>query len=252
MASFWSLLAVSVNLWLGATAHDYCSWCENAPSRSWNWWFGWGDCECYEGWSGKCCDDWSVSDWTQKVADWSAGKSCEAQPENACKLNFHVSESIKHTQTWQYQPEADDVRTQSACEDKGCMWVECFEASGNGLPYATSDPSAMCSNCEGPWKGKCDWKHYEPGFLAFAGPGEHCGFSFPVCPASEAQNCFCGDAATKVKEGWCNNGEGMNTFCPNAMAHEDGRTQACSWNGWTVSPQVSGGVDASCKAWGLA
>ncbi|GMH46405.1 hypothetical protein TrRE_jg6629 [Triparma retinervis] len=34
----------------------FCFSCANAPSRSWSWWFGWGGCECYAGWSGTCCD----------------------------------------------------------------------------------------------------------------------------------------------------------------------------------------------------
>jgi len=241
------ILVISSNVWTGAAA--YCSWCQNAPSRGWSWLFGWGDCKCHDGWSGDCCDEWSVSDWNQKVADWSRGESCEAQPDNACKLISNVPESTNYVQTWKYAPSTQSS-SQQQCEDNGCMWVECFEASGKTLPFSTSDPSAMCYHCEGPWKGKCEWKHYEPGFLAFAGPGKHCGFSYPVCPAIEGKNCFCGEAATKVKEGWCDNGTGISTFCPNAMQHTDGRTQECSWNGWTVSP--SGGIDTSCKAWGLA
>lgn len=131
------------------------------------------------------------------------------------------------------------------------LTVECFPQSGDSLPYSTSIPAEMCSDCGGPWQGKCEWKHYTPGFLAFAGPGEHCGFSYPVCPASEGKNCFCGQAANNVKEGWCDNGAGMQTFCPNALNHGNGRSQECSWSGWTVSPQVSGGATASCAAWGL-
>mmetsp|Transcript_26820 Transcript_26820/g.46545 ORF Transcript_26820/g.46545 Transcript_26820/m.46545 type:complete len:252 (-) Transcript_26820:47-802(-) len=247
--SFALLLPFLSNLLLGAAG--YCGWCENAPSRTWTWLFGYGECKCYKGWSGSCCNEWEVSDWSQKVAEWSKGDSCKSQPQNACKLNSNLPATKEYNQTWKYQPTS---YSQSQCEaTEGCLWVECFEDSGNGLPYSTSDPEEMCSHCGGPWQGHCEWKHYTPGFLAFAGPGEHCGFSYPVCPASEAKNCFCGEAAKEIKNGWChNNGAGMDAFCPSAMKHADGRTQQCSWNGWTVSPQASGGIDASCKAWGLA
>ena len=38
------------------SSRGFCFSCANAPSRSWSWWFGWGSCECYAGWSGTCCD----------------------------------------------------------------------------------------------------------------------------------------------------------------------------------------------------
>ena len=34
----------------------FCFSCDNAPSRGWGWAFGYGTCECYEGWNGACCD----------------------------------------------------------------------------------------------------------------------------------------------------------------------------------------------------
>ncbi|GMI10673.1 hypothetical protein TrLO_g9010 [Triparma laevis f. longispina] len=34
----------------------YCFQCDNAPSRGWGWAFGYGTCECHEGFSGACCD----------------------------------------------------------------------------------------------------------------------------------------------------------------------------------------------------
>lgn len=244
------LIPLTVLINVGADA-AYCFQCKNAASRGWSWWFGWGDCQCTEGWSGDCCDDWSVSDWGQKVSDWGQGKSCAAHSENACKHISNLPATVDSMRTWSYPP-TSDLSTQSQCEEtNGCMWVECFPQSGDSLPYSTSIPAEMCSDCGGPWQGKCEWKHYTPGFLAFAGPGEHCGFSYPVCPAIEGKNCFCGQAANKVKEGWCDNGAGMQTFCPNALNHGNGRSQECSWSGWTVSPQVSGGATASCAAWGL-
>merc|ERR550525_2010666 len=95
---------------------------------------------------------------------------------------------------WTYEPTLS-LSSQSKCESAGCMWVKCFPASGNSLPFSTSNSSEMCSHCGGPWQGNCEWKSYEPGALAFAGPGKHCGFSYPECPASEGMHCFCGDAA---------------------------------------------------------
>ena len=35
---------------------DHCWVCANAPSRSFSWWFGYGSCDCFEGWEGSCCD----------------------------------------------------------------------------------------------------------------------------------------------------------------------------------------------------
>ena len=29
---------------------------EHSGSRKWNWWFGYGDCPCHEGWGGTCCE----------------------------------------------------------------------------------------------------------------------------------------------------------------------------------------------------
>jgi hypothetical protein len=39
-----------------AEEKGWCMSCQNAPSRTWSWWFGWGGCSCYAGWSGSCCD----------------------------------------------------------------------------------------------------------------------------------------------------------------------------------------------------
>jgi len=204
----------------------------------WNWWFGFGECKCYEGWSGECCDEWAVSDWNAKVAAWSQGKSCKAMPNNACDKNSNLPAAQTFTRTWKHVPDSM-LKSQSQCEANNCMWVECFEASGNSLPYSSNKPEEMCAHCGGPWKGKCEWKHYAPGFLAFAGPGEHCGFQYPQCPTSEAKHCFCGEAAQKVREAWCSNNAAMD-FCPNAMTHGDGRTQECSWNGDHLTTKVGG------------
>jgi len=242
------MLAILV-LTLPTAAVAWCGVCDNAPSRSWSWWFGFGECECYNNWSGRCCSEWSLGDWDQKVADWSRGESCEAQPGQACAVVTSSPASQTHTQIWKHQPEAS-LSSQSQCEASGCMWVECFPSDNAGLGVAPAED--MCSQCDGPWKGRCEWSEYSPGFLAFAGPGKYCGFKYPACPASAAKNCFCGeDTMQELRTGWCNNGEGMGTFCPNALDHGDGRTQQCSWNGWTISPQDGGDIEETCRSWGL-
>lgn len=38
------------------TTGGFCWSCDNAPSRGWNWNWGYGKCQCYENWSGPCCD----------------------------------------------------------------------------------------------------------------------------------------------------------------------------------------------------
>ena len=128
--------------------------------------------------------------------------------------------------------------------------MKCFESSNS--QFNTPSADEMCSQCAGDWRGKCEWHHYAPGALAFAGRGEHCGFKYPTCPKSAGKNCFCSNAAKDaLKSGWCNNGQGMDKFCPASMVHGDGRSQECSWNGWTVAPQEDGGIDATCRAWSL-
>ena len=238
-------------LTLPAVATSYCWSCENAPSRSWSWWFGFGSCNCESDWSGSCCGSWSVSDWDKKISEWSKGESCEAQPEQACKK---VSNSPPEYQVdsnlleWEYEPSSHTSQRQ--CENANCIWVECFKAS-SGARLSNTDPDTLCSHCDGPWEGKCEWNSYEPGPLAFAGPGKNCGFQYPKCEADKGENCFCGSATQEIKEGWCNSGRGQDKFCPRALDHGDGRTQECVWSGWTISPQVNGGIDASCSAWGI-
>jgi len=211
----------------------WCGQCENAPHRGWSWWFGWGDCNCFDGWSGDCCDSWSVSDWDKKVYEWNRGESCKAQPEAACQHASNPPAPVEYTQQWEYEPNKA-LSTQSQCVSAGCVWATCFPQP-YGFTYDAADE--MCSHCHGPWKGKCEWDHYAPGWLAFAGPGEHCGFKYPACPESVGKNCFCGEAKDELNSGWFNGGQGMDKFCPQAMDHGDGRTQKCLWNGWTIDPQ---------------
>lgn len=136
------------------------------------------------------------------------------------------------------------------CEADGCMWVECFQQTSVNLATSIS-ADEMCSQCGGPWEGKCDWHSYAPGALAFAGPGKHCGFRYPACPSQSGKNCFCGsDAISELREGWCSGGQGQDTFCPANHDHGDGRTQECEWRGWTISPQENGGIEETCAAWG--
>ena len=130
------------------------------------------------------------------------------------------------------------------------MWVSCFESTNNQFNMPPADE--MCSHCSGPWEGKCEWHSYEPGALAFAGPGKHCGFKYPSCPESKGKSCFCGqDAIDELREGWCNNGMGMATFCPSAIDHGDGRKQACSWNGWSITMDFNKDIPQQCEDWGV-
>lgn len=48
---WWSAPAAS------ATTNEYCWSCDNAPSRGWDWKFGYGKCQCEPNWGGACCDE---------------------------------------------------------------------------------------------------------------------------------------------------------------------------------------------------
>ncbi|GMI04158.1 hypothetical protein TrVE_jg7027 [Triparma verrucosa] len=244
-------IALTVVLIAVNGADAWCGSCDNAPSRSWSWWFGFGKCNCEGGWSGSCCNSWTVSDWDQKVDDWKKGLSCEAQPENACKKNSNPPATPSVEVSWLYEPD-NSKSTERQCTDAGCLWTECFP-SNNAASFTDSvSADEMCSHCSGPWAGKCDWHSYSPGFLAFAGPGKHCGFNYPDCPASAGKNCWCEDAAKQdLADSWCNNGSNQDRFCPKAFDHGDGRVQSCSWSGWTIAPQT-GNIDNDCASWGAA
>ena len=191
------------------------------------------------------------------MSAWRKGEACEAQPEQACTRVTNSPAVKTFAQQWKHAP-TEGISTERQCEQSGCMWVKCLTTENNAVLLSSADE--MCSQCSGLWEGKCEWFHYSPsalphyalactiiclilmllGFLAFAGPGEYCGFKYPVCPATAGEHCFCSaDAIKEIRTGWCNNGRGMSTFCPQNMTHSDGRTQQpCSWNGWTIWPQV--------------
>lgn len=208
--------------------------------------FGFGKCNCESGWSGGCCNNWRESDWSKKVDDWKRGDSCEAQPENACKRVSNSPDPVTFDVVWTHEPDNSKI-TESQCTNAGCLWTECFP-SNNAASFGTETAATMCSQCDGPWKGRCDWHSYEPGFLAFAGPGKHCGFNYPDCPASVGKNCWCDDAAKQdLADSWCDNGKNMERFCPNAYDGGGGRSQECTWTGWTIQPQT-GDIDADCAS----
>merc|ERR1711998_781268 len=157
------MLAILLLL-LPLSASAWCGRCDNAPSRSWSWWLGFGSCECYDNWSGRCCSEWSLGDWDQKVSEWSRGESCEAQPDQACATVSNSPEPTTHTQVWAHEP-SSSLSSQRMCEASGCMWVECFKSKNKALGTASADE--MCSQCSGPWKDKCEWHEYSPSVLAF-------------------------------------------------------------------------------------
>lgn len=55
-ASIGIFAGVSADLQRSSSSNGFCWSCVNAPSRSWSWWFGWGNCDCHAGWYGDCCD----------------------------------------------------------------------------------------------------------------------------------------------------------------------------------------------------
>jgi len=209
------VIGLALTAFLFTTGAHSCGGPEGPPppadKRSWN--------DRVEGWlDGQYCDYAYESEYYDADPDY--------QPHDfgASKLRFQPS---------------PEYRSQLSCKQAECIWVECFgeemQIGSSGSSGITSD--YMCNNFQGPWKDKCEFDHYVPGILAFAGPGEKCGYVYPECPDAVYDNCFCGE---EVKEAfyadWCDGGK-KGDWCPDSHQYDDGRTQPCNSTGWTFSPQ---------------
>jgi acetone carboxylase gamma subunit len=211
------------------SSQRWCWRCVQAPHR-WGWLLE--QCQCDDGWTGACCDEWSVADWKEKVADWNRGRSCE-EPQSHCRRISQPPIPISHQNNWTYQP---SIYGRTTCIKKGCIWVKCLSSDSS---FSNVGPSEMCPQCSGPWTGKCKFHSYSPSILAFAGPGDHCGYKYPICPDDAAENCFCGHAKTQFMKEW-DRGTGLNNFCLDTYEYGDGRRQPCAWSGYTFTPQEGG------------
>ncbi len=229
--------------WLWSCSEgDYSCNCQGDKEWSWKWgggWFpyyGW-DCGCFDGFEGGYCEN-DTRTWDERVDGWVKGQYCEYSWASDYYVNDASYEPYDYdTWEWVHEP-SSEYRSQSSCVAADCIWVECFANEMSAVnSYDSFTAEKMCNNYQGPWKDKCDFDHYEPGALAFAGPGELCGFTYPKCPEAATNNCFCGDAAKEdFLADWNDNGK-MANWCPTSFAHSDGRSQPCSLNGYTFSPQ---------------
>ena len=232
-------------LWwlLSCNEGDYACNCQGDQEWSWKWgggWFpyyGW-DCGCFNDFEGTYCEN-DTRSWSERVDGWLKGQYCEYSWDT----DSYEEESDYATYdfgAWEFpvhQP-SPEYTTQHACVSADCIWVDClgkpFDVMSNG---GTLTEEKMCNNFQGPWAGQCEFDHYAPGPLAFAGPGEHCGFVYPECPEVATNNCFCGeDAREAFQSDWCDGGDFSN-WCPTTYQHDDGRSQPCRVNGYTFSPQ---------------
>ena len=232
-------------LWwlLSCNEGDYACNCQGEQEWSWKWgggWFpyyGW-DCGCFNDFEGTYCEN-DTRSWSERVDGWLKGQYCEYSWDT----DSYEEESDYATYdfgAWEFpvhQP-SPEYTTQHACVSADCIWVDClgkpFDVMSNG---GTLTEEKMCNNFQGPWAGQCEFDHYAPGPLAFAGPGEHCGFVYPECPEVATNNCFCGeDAREAFQSDWCDGGDFSN-WCPTTYQHDDGRSQPCRVNGYTFSPQ---------------
>lgn len=232
-------------LWwlLSCNEGDYACNCQGDQKWSWKWgggWFpyyGW-DCGCFDGFEGTYCED-DVRTWDERVEGWTRGNYCEHSWDSDSYVESGDYESYDFgSAEWPVHQPSTEYTTQSACVAAECIWVECFSDDFSVVGSGdTLNAEKMCNNFEGPWKDKCEFDHYAPGPLAFAGPGETCGFVYPKCPDVATQNCFCGDAAREAfTADWCDGGQ-LQDWCPAVHQYDDGRSQPCRVNGYTFAPQ---------------
>ena len=232
-------------LWwlLSCNEGDYACNCQGDQEWSWKWgggWFpyyGW-DCGCFDGFEGTYCED-DVRTWDERVEGWTRGNYCEHSWDSESYVESGDYESYDFgSAEWPVHQPSTEYTTQSACVAAECIWVECFSDDFSVVGSGdTLSAEKMCNNFEGPWKDKCEFDHYAPGPLAFAGPGETCGFVYPKCPDVATQNCFCGDAAREAfTADWCDGGQ-LQDWCPAVHQYDDGRSQPCRVNGYTFAPQ---------------
>ena len=231
-------------LWwlLSCNEGDYACNCQGDQEWSWKWGGGWFpyygyDCGCFDGFEGEYCER-DTRAWGDRVDGWLKGQYCEYSWDS----EYYEDESDYEPHDfgdfkWEHSP-SPEYTTERACVQADCLWVSCTASeesiTANG---DTLSEEKMCNNFQGPWEGKCEFDHYAPGPLAFAGPGEHCGFVYPKCPDVATNNCFCGEAAKEAfVTDWCDGGD-MTDWCPTRYRHDDGRSQPCQINGYTFSPQ---------------
>lgn len=109
----------------------------------------------------------------------AAATNMPCDPENCvvAKFDFQVAELECSSCT----PESSRWR----CPARNNVYGPAFEA--------TFDEKGF-----GDWTlQQCIYKEYEPGFLAFAGPGAYADYFVTACPS--AVYCACGDVKTKIK-----------------------------------------------------
>ena len=128
----------------------YCFSCDNAPSRGWGWAFGWGTCECYEGWHGACCDN--PSDITKLTHGPFMGS-----PGTYELYTFYTKDTAKYMEFADCEGKNANTGADVPPEFSGLWWMDGNPASDYVASFGRSEwTSGACTHetLENPQNGE--------------------------------------------------------------------------------------------------